>query len=360
MTRHLVTLVFAALLTGGIYLTIQPPADADADVVVVHETPRVRVDRASSAPDHRELTVYGVTRAADRTVLAFAVPGRMLERHVEVGDTVTAGDLVAVVDEAPMRNEQRAASAAIDDLQARLDQVERERQRVQDLIAADLGTGQALDSLDADARSLEAGLDAARARLSEARRLRGETELRAPFDGVVTDVLVEPGQVVAAGTPVLVVTGASGAEVEVGVPETAVARIRVGAQVAVRFPLTGSTSLTGTVTHIARASGPGRLFPVTVALPPDADTMPGVTAEVDLRLPEPAGVAVPVGAVVDPTGAGAAVFAVHEGTARRVPVHIRRITGDLAVVDGELVPGTEVVVAGMGGITDGDAVEVAR
>ena len=64
--------------------------------------------------------------------------------------------------------------------------------------------------------------------------------------------------------------------------------------------------------------------------------------------------------VVDPTGAGAAVFAVHEGTATRVPVHIRRITGDRAVVDGELAPGTEVVVAGMGGIADGDAVEVAR
>jgi multidrug efflux pump subunit AcrA (membrane-fusion protein) len=169
---------------------------------------------------------------------------------------------------------------------------------------------------------------------------------------------------VAGGNPVVTLAGA-GVEVVVEAPEPVWARLSTAEapiRATVALPGLGCTA-PAMPTAVARAAGgPGALFPVHLDVPSTSDcpVVPGLTAAADLALPRPPGLAVPVRAVVAPTGDDPAVFRVREGRAERVSIAPGELLGDTVAVDGGLEAGDEVVVAGLVGLVDAAAVEVVR
>jgi RND family efflux transporter MFP subunit len=327
-----------------------PPADAAATV---------RTAEVRAAPEHRVVLLSGVTRAVDRADVAFTVSGRLGQRRVRLGDRVTAGQVLAVLERDAFDHALRGAEASVDDLEARLAQVERDRQRLEAL-----GTSVSAAELErarTEARSVNAALDGARARADESGRQRGEAVLRAPFDGVVAAVLAEPGEAVAPGAPVVRLSGGSGLEVEVQAPERIWAGLSPGQPVVIA--LTGlSRAAPGTVRSVAGAAAAAGLLPVVVSVdaPSDPLLVAGLTAEVALPVPVAPGVVVPVGAVVDPVGGAPAVFVLDGAVSRRVSVTPGVLVDDDVVVTGDLRPGQAVVTAGQARLLDGDRVEVLR
>ncbi|MEZ4466813.1 MAG: efflux RND transporter periplasmic adaptor subunit [bacterium] len=274
-------------------------------------------------------------RAAD---LAFQAAGRLAQRPVQVGDRVEAGARLARLDPAPQQHAARRQRARIARLDAELAQAGRDLDRLARLSARDAATTQALEQARTGVAALEAGRREAAAGLAEARRQRTEADLVAPFAGTVVAVYAEVGELVAPGRPVVALAGAGGLEVAIEVPETVVADLHPGMAADVFFPLLDQ-QVTATVSQVgADAAGAGRLFAVLVALPDDAPLRAGLTAEVVLATPRPAGLAVPLAAVVDPAGGRPRVFRVQDGVARRVPV-----------VVAELADGGRVVITGSGG-----------
>ncbi len=353
------TLLLPVALVGGI--AIVASADAPAETEVADEPQVVRTALVLSAPDSRTVHFHAAARASDQALVAFAQPGRMVERLVEVGDTVEAGQDLARLDEAPLRNQQRSADAAIADIEEQLEQLDRESERARRLIAAEVGSGQSLERIESSRRQLMAARDAASARRSESRRMRSETTIVAPVAGVVTEVYAEPGEVVAAGSPVLRLVGQAGVEVEFDIPESVFAHVREGDSLTVDFPMSGIEGLTGTVTAAGRASGSrGRLFPVVVLLAEGAEVWPGMAARVSIEVPVRSQIAAPVGAVVDPTGAGATVYRVVDDRVERVEVEVAGIEGDVALLFGGVDVGDELIVAGHSGVRDGQVVEARQ
>jgi RND family efflux transporter MFP subunit len=345
-------------VSGTIALT---PGDDAAPEPVPPRIPAVRVSDAVAAPPARELRLHATVRAADRALVAFAQPGRLTERPVQVGDRVAAGDRIATLDEEPLRNQVRSADAAITDLDAQLEQLENERARARRLVDAEVGSAATVERLDAERRRLEAARDAASAQRAEARRLRRETTIASPVSGTVAEVYAEPGEVVAAGTPVALIIGEGAAEVEVDVPEAVFAHLAAGDAVLVDFPLSQRRDVPATVGSVGRASaGRGRLFPVVVALPGDAGLVPGMAAEVRIAVPVEGEVAVPVAALVDSPEHGAAVFRVADGRAQLLPVRVSGLLDGLALLSGAVRPGEALVVAGQAALQDGSAVEAHR
>ncbi len=353
-------LLVAAVLTVAVGLFWWPAGTATADPST-SRLPVVRVESTREAPETREHVFFAATRPAAQARVAFAQPGRMLERSVDVGDLVVQEQTLAQLDLEPYRLQVAAASARIDEVDAQAEQLDRERDRAVQLIAADFGTAQQLEQLDAQARALAAGRAAADAQRREASRRQRDATLRAPWAGVVAEVYAEPGEVVGAGQPVLLLADPDAVEIEVDVPESVFATLAVDMPVRVDLPLSGREDIPGMIIRRGDvAPGVGRLFPVVVRLDDDA-VVAGMAAEVYVDVPAPAGIWVPMGAVVDPSGASPRVLAVTDDRILTIPVDVLGIVDDGAVVFGEgLTPGVELVVAGHVGLANDVRVEARR
>ncbi len=321
---------------------------------------RVRTAPVSEAPDHRPVVLHGVTRARERAELALTVGGRVASRPVRVGDMVARGAVLARVDPRPFDNARSTADAAVVDLRARLQSLQLDRGRLEQLERGRTVSESELDRVASEEQSVVASLDAAKASAREAARQRDEAVLLAPFAGVISAVYRQAGESVSPGSPVVQLTGSGGLEVALQVPERIWVELKPGD--AAHVELTGiGRAVSAQVAEVARAASPGGLFPVVVSLhSDDAVQAAGLTAVVGLSVPLHAELVVPVGAIVDPTGAGASVFRVHEGIAERVAVEPEALLQDLVAVSGDLFPADAVVVAGQGRLLDGDRVQVVR
>ena len=326
---------------------------------------RVRVATVETASEARTLRFSGVTRAERRARVAFAVGGRLASRPIEVGDRVKRGQLLARLDTRELENARATARAAVAELEARRDQTRRDLDRAERLVEAKAATDEELERARSAGQALDAAEDAARARLEESERLLEEGTLRARFAGTVTAVFYEPGEVVTPGSPVAVLAGDGGVEVEVEVPESVIRHIQEGATVPVELPVMGMEPVEGSITSVGRTTGgPGRLFPVLVALPEAEYLAAGVTAEVVLRLENDSALALPVEAVINPGGHRPSVFRVIDeaGTTRveKVPVEVGSLLDHRVTVVGGLEEGDQIVVGGQRGLLSGEAVEVDR
>ncbi|MFT6397112.1 MAG: RND family efflux transporter MFP subunit [Bradymonadia bacterium] len=358
-TSKILLILLPLAVVGGV--AIVASADAPSELAQSEESQVVRTAPAVSAPETRTVHFHAAVRASEQALVAFAQPGRMVERLAEVGDTVEQGQELARLDESPLRNQQRSADAAIADIEEQLEQLDRESERARRLIAAEVGSGQSLERIESSRRQLIAARDAASARRSEARRLRDETTIVAPVAGVVTEVYAQPGEVVGAGSPILMLVGQASVEVEFDVPESTFTHVREADVLMVDFPMSGIEGMRGTVTAAGRASGSrGRLFPVVVLLGSNENVWPGMAARVAIEVPIESQIAAPVGAVVDPTGSGATVFRVVDNRVERVAVEVAGIEGDVALILGQVAVGDQLIVAGHGGVRDGQLVEARQ
>jgi len=307
----------------------------------------------------REFRGSGLTRAVDRAELSFTVGGRLASRRVQIGDHVGAGDVLAELDRAPFENAVRAAAGGARQASAQSRQAARDRRRLRSLSDAEVTSTMELEQATTAVRTFGGGRTSARAQLDEARRMLAEANLVAPFAGVVTDVLLQPGEFAMPGRPVLILSGDDGIEIEVEVPEVAVGRIEPGSSVHVSLPLADIEGLTGTVRVVGlAASHQGRVFPVIVRLPDAPRVVPGMAAEIVFQVQVEPELAVPVTAVVDPGGHHPTVFKVHNGRAHRVAVTVHDLVEGRVTVRGALAEGDHVVVGGHGGLTDGEEVHV--
>jgi len=189
----------------------EPPAAAPLPVVYVSE-----VRHLSAAQRH---TFSGVVAPRVEGDLAFRVGGELLERRVSVGDQVKRGQTLARLNPDDRRLGEQAAAQQVQAAQVDAAQSASDAARFARLLG-DGSVGAA------DTERQRARADAAAARLSQAqaqwalaRNRLHQTTLVAPYDGVITATRVEPGQVVAEGTPVIGIARARELDVVVDIPE---------------------------------------------------------------------------------------------------------------------------------------------
>lgn len=357
--KRYLSFIIGFLFLGVAVVLWAMPDEPGASDAVPHARPQVALARAEHAASRRTVHFAGITQACNRALLSFAVPARMVSRDVQEGSSVRAGQALARLDDREFRNALALARATRAELQTRLDQAVRDRRRAAQLAAHKAATTEELEKATAAAAALEASLQAAQARLQEARRLLGETVLRAPFSGTVTAVHMEPGEWAAPGQPAIEVSGDGPLELKVELPESMVGRLHVGQEVPVVFPFSDQHQVTGRISAVSRAAmTAGRLFPVKVAIAAQPGIRAGLTAQLRLNLVAEDALAVPLTAVVNPGGSRPAVFIYHNGQVERRPVELGDVIRDRIIVRGSIQAGDQVVVSGQSRLADGDVVEV--
>jgi RND family efflux transporter MFP subunit len=222
-----------------------------------------------TTPAHTR-TFTAVVRARVETELGFRTGGKVVERLVEVGDAVKAGQTLARLDPADYR---LAVSAAADQVQAATvdaQQAASDEARLRRLLA-DGSVGSAdHERQKARADAAAARLDQAQRQLDLARNREGYATLVAPYAGVVTALRFERGQVVAEGQPVLSLARDGEREIVADLPEEWVDRARTLIATATPWH-DAKSSLRLVLRELSPMASPqGRTFRVRYAAAPDS------------------------------------------------------------------------------------------
>lgn len=319
--------------------------------VVVEKTIRpVKVMEAKLAESERVVAFSGSIRARVEAPLSFRVPGKLDSRAIEIGGRVKAGDVVATLDATDLKLNVIAAQANVEAARARVEVAKDQLSRAAALQAKGHVAKAVFDRAELDATQATRALEAAEAQAAQARNQTQYATLVADADGIVTRIAAEPGQVVAAGSPVAVIARDGDKEVVVAVPETEINAFVPGQAVGVRLYADTTATLTGTVRDIAGAADPAsRTFQVRVAIGTAEAARLGMTASVDLSIPmATAGFEVPLTAFTQKDGVKT-VYVVDPATNTVAPraVTIEGATaGGLRVMSG-IAKGDLVVVAGV-------------
>lgn len=321
----------------------------------------VRVAAARLSDEPAGVRLPGVVRARERGELAFLHSGHLAERRVERGQRVETGEVLAVLHNPALMPGADAAAARAREAELSLEQLEREVLRLQDLEARDLVPTEELERIVAQRDGAIEASKQAKAALGEAREQLDEAMLRAPFPGLIATLMIEPGQFVNAGQPILSLVGESGLETAVHLPAAQAARLTLGGQAAVKSA-DDAVMVTGRIREIS-ATAPGQVAEIIIDLSPSAGTTPlrsGQSVDVTLALSDAERLSVPMAALTQSSAGLARIFRVENGRAIAVEVRPGQLRGGWIEVNGALAEGDAVVVAGHGRLIDGDSVRVLQ
>ncbi len=195
------------------------------------------------------------------------------------------------------------------------------------------------------------------------------TRLLSPIDGAITAVNVEANEVVNSGLVIATVSSSGRPEVEVGVPEIVINKLKVGQKATIKLPSLPGRLFDAEVVEIAFASGQSTTYPVILnIINPDKEIRPGMATEVSFTVGTSEGKAknmliAPLKAVASGTD-GNYVFKLvadnEDGVyvVKKVNVELGTITKDGYIIKKGLSAGDLVAVAGLRSLYDGRKVKL--
>ena len=354
--------------------------------------------------DNPEPAKYSAIIVPDAQVdLAFRVPGYIVQLHqgkgadgrirpLEPGALVTAGtvlarvrptDYQAVVDKARgARAEADAgvhtAEAQIAEAQAGLEQAELDFGRVSKLWEEESitkpvydGSKAKLDIARSKVNAANSALAAAReravsasAQLREAQIALDDTELKAPFSGIVLERHVDLGALVAAGTPAFTIADLRRVKGLFNVPDSALHDFREGQNLNLTVDAFSRETFHGRVVSLAPAADTRvRSFQIEVSIPnPQLKLRSGMIASVQVEeTSDKHQVQIPVDALVhDPIGNRYLVYGTEQKAgitcAREIPVQPGPLSGSHVLILEGLNPGQRIIVSGANLLRSGDPI----
>lgn len=315
------------------------------------------------------VTAYaGEVRAREEPPLAFRIGGKLARRGVDVGDRVVAGQALAQLDASDVALQLEGARAQLASAEADQALASAELERHKSLFDRQLVSRSLYETRQAQYAAAAARVRQARAQASVSGNQAGYAVLRAPRAGVITQRLVDVGEVVAAGQPVFVLAVEGEREVAISVPEQQMARFTPGTPLAVEVWAKPGVRLPARLREIAPAADPQtRTYAARVSFDgAAAGAEVGQSARVYAQVPGANTLAVPLSALVERDGrpvlwvvretAPAAEGRAARAAVHAVPVKIGPYGEDAVPVLDGLAPGDWVVAAGAHLLQEGQSV----
>ncbi|WP_024868078.1 efflux RND transporter periplasmic adaptor subunit [Pseudoxanthomonas suwonensis] len=321
------------------------------------QPPAVTVAAPQPQQVARSVRVSGPVAAYEEMQLGVELNGlRVTALNVDVGEQVRAGQVLLTLDHRALDSDLAQARASLQQAEAALVLAQANYRRAETLAAERLISASQLDELRAARVQAEAQVATARAGRDAAQLRRDYAELRAPADGIISRRLVQPGQVVAAGTELLRLIRDGRLEWRAELPERQLALVRVGNPVELAYQ--GRT-----VSGRVRAVSPGvdaqsRTGTLYVDLPEPGPLKAGVYLEGRIVTGNGQALMLPSEAVVQRDGHSYVFVLGEDQSVQRQRVRTGLAEGGrIEIVEG-LEPGREVVVKGAGFLGEGDRVRV--
>lgn len=320
---------------------------------------RVRTSTVVSEPLAAGPGWTGLVQFERKVRLVAEVPGRIVRRDADRGDTVRKGEVLLRLDDSRIALEAERARIAREAAEHQATFAAAELARAESL--GEALSPQALDQARHAEMMARDGLAQARVVEQTAERALADTRLRAPFSGVVAERFADVGDTVAPGVPVFLLVSVDPVLARIGVAAAEAARLEPGVKARIIFDDLGGVEQTGELRTVGQLPDPMTgTYPADFGVPnPSGDLREGMVARVLLEASDESVVQVPRQALIDHDGAPA-VFVVEGSLARVRVVRLGRQGAERAEVVTGLAPGDEVVIEGQFALVDGVPVDAER
>lgn len=316
-----------------------PPASEPLPRIAVRVAPARRGEIGAT----REIT--GTVRAKQSASIAPSVMGTVKFLDVFLGSSVRKGDVLVRLRAGEIDQKARQTAAVLD--QAKIDLV-----RAKSLASRGVVAKAELEAANSQYRIAEASH-------GEARVMQGYTVIKAPFSGVVTAKLANPGDQALPGRPLLVLEDPTELRLEATAPEAMITGLSLGQKLTVNIEA-AHTKLEGRLAEISPSADPStRTLLVKVDLPNQPGVHMGMFGRVELLTEKRKAIAIPKSALVR-RGQLEIVFVARGGRAELRLVRSGRIQPDDIEISSGLDPDEIVIVTNADQLSDSQPIEVRQ
>jgi RND family efflux transporter MFP subunit len=345
------------------------PAKAPGDMPVLLLAPEDLRTIAGGGDASAGPVITGSVQPEKRADLRAEVAAVVTQVARDNGEAVKRGELLMRLDDTAIRESLQSADAGARAAQQAFDQAQRQVERLKTLQAQGMTSVQALDDAEGRRNAAQSELVAARARVVSAQQQLRRTEVRAPFDGIVSERKASVGDTAQVGKELVKVIDPRGMRFEGQISSDRLDEVQVGQRVAFRVNGFGDEEFAGSVRRIdATANATTRQVEVVVAFadPAKAPRVAGLYAEgriaaaaggsgaATMRLAEPS--------IVRNGNGTASVWRVKDGRIAKVAVQIGERdprSGEFELKAG-LAEGDQILRNPGTALADGQRVEFAK
>lgn len=321
----------------------------------------VRTAAAVTGDIVNTIVAGGRLQARAEVALAPKIPGKVAEVRVEVGQRVSQGETLAVLENRESAAQLRQAEASLAQALANRGSLEANYRRMEALLADGAVARQQFDSARAAYLTAEAQVKQAQAAVDLAKNNFDHSFVISPVDGLIGSRNLQPGALAGAGTPLVTVVDLSQVLLEAGVGESQVNRITLGQTVRIRVPsLAGSRDIYGRIASVSPAMDPRtHNFQVRIMVDnPDQILKSGMYAEAVLETGRKAGaIVVPAEALAE-RDSGKVVYVVVGDRVSERRVKVGLSNPDYSEIVEGVSAGEAVVVSGHNLLGDKSSVRV--
>lgn len=305
------------------------------------------------------VTLTGTLRAFQESDVAADTAGKVMQTFFDRGQPIKKGQVIATLDARGAAIGATIAQAQAKVAENQLEQAKRECDRVKHLLETNVISQAEYDRQTSDCTSRQWSAAAAQAQQQNATKLLGDTQVRAPFDGVVGERFVNVGQYVAPNNRIVSIYQADPLRLQITVPEADIALVKPDAPVSFTVAAWGDERFKGSIKLISPnvRELTRDLVCEAFVTNPDGRLKPGMFAVAKLSLGERPHPVVPKTALVkDETTAR--VFVAANGQAQERLVQLGEPAGDVVAVLHGLAAGDAIVLSPPAELRDGAPLKV--
>ncbi len=300
------------------------------------------------------LEIQGNVKTKQNILVYPEMPGILKKILVKEGQKVSKGQLLAIIDDGGLANQVAQLEAT-----AQLAKTTYERQKR----LWDQKIGSEIQYLQA-----KANYNAQKNAVIQIKKQQGKASIRAPFSGIVDDVIKEPGTVLAPGqgSEIFRIVNLNNMYIEAEIPERYITSIKKNKEVKVKFPVLG-TSVKSNIKQVGSFINPNnRSFKIEVPVfNKDGNIKPNLTAKLLINdYTDTKSILIPQSIISENSNGDQYIYIVknknnnNEAIAERVIIKTGKTQGDFIEVLENLPAGTEVIKEGARSVNEGQTVKV--
>ena len=311
---------------------------------------------ATEGPTPDVITLTGTIAADQRSDVTADTQGKVVNVMIDRGQHVKLGQPVIQLDVRSAALNAREAQATLASARAQKALAEQECVRTKELLAKGAITQSEFDKQNTECLSAVESVSAAQARTEMMSKSVADGLVRAPFDGVVSEKMVSPGEWVQPGKALFTLVDADPLKISLSVPEKAVIAVHKDQRVDIVATAYPDKKYGATVTRLGAEIGRSRALIAEATLDKGADLVPGMFAEAHVTVGQTTRVIVPADAVIH-RGKTWHAFVIKNGEAedRIVQVGPPPADGQVSIVQG-IAKGEKVITKLNDQIVDGTRV----
>lgn len=362
MKKIIVLIIVLALLSMvgyRIYQTIaskrlSEEAGGAAEIPVV-------VEEVKLGTVEEKLSLTGNVEPQSQVTVYSEVNGKVEKLAVDIGDNVTKGDLIAIIEKEKLILQVERLEAALESAEVNLENLEKDYERFKNLLEQNVVSQQRFDSVKTAYESAQAQVKELKASLQLNKIQLADSTISAPISGVIAQKFIEEGDMVnATSQPVVSIVDMDTVKVMVNVTEKDIANIKIGQSARIKVDAYPSKIFEGKVSNISPVLDlASRTAPIEVKiLNPDHSLKPGMFARVDLVLTSHENiVVVPRDSILEKNDKKY-VFVVEDGKARQKEVITGLEETEIVQILSGLKKGEFLITEGQNSVEEGAEIKI--